>query len=88
MALMRGFGGKLQLLRLAAGLTADGLAEACRLPGQTISSAEAGRVEPALRLILILCDGLGISPDELIGELPAPEERRSQFACGHSSEVS
>jgi len=77
MALMRGFGGKLQLLRLAAGLTA-----------QTISSAEAGRVEPALRLILILCDGLGISPDELIGELPAPEERRSQFACGHSSEVS
>jgi len=32
--------------------------------------------EPALSLILILCNGLGVRPDTLIGELPIPQERR------------
>jgi transcriptional regulator with XRE-family HTH domain len=84
MSLMRAFGEKLQRLRLAAGLTPDGLAEACRVPRETISKAEAGCLEPALWLILIFCDGLGVSPNKLIGGLPVPQERRNHYQAGSS----
>jgi transcriptional regulator with XRE-family HTH domain len=64
-------------LRLAAGLTRAQFARRCRLPTSTISQAELGRGEPRLVLILILCDGLRVSPDALMGALPVPQERRS-----------
>ena len=75
MMLNREFGQKLRQLRLAAGLTPSRLAHKCRVSPATIGSAENGRREPSLSLILILCDGLGVSPDELIGDLPVPQER-------------
>jgi transcriptional regulator with XRE-family HTH domain len=77
MMLMRAFGQKLRQLRLAAGLTPGRMAHKCRVSPATISNAENGRREPSLSLILILCDALGVSPDELIGDLPIPQERRS-----------
>jgi transcriptional regulator with XRE-family HTH domain len=76
MMLMRAFGQQLRQLRLAAGLTPGRLAHKSRVPPATISSAENGRREPSLSLILILCDALGVSPNELIGDLPIPQERK------------
>ncbi len=76
MMLRRAFGQTLRQLRLAAGLTPGRLARKCRVSPATISKAESGITEPRLSLILILCDGLGITPDTLIGELPIPQERR------------
>jgi hypothetical protein len=43
----------------------------------TISKLELGRGgEPGLTMILIVCDGLAISTDMLLGELPPPQARR------------
>ncbi len=78
MILMRVFGERLRELRLARGLTPKRTASRCRVPPEAIRNVEAGRIEPALSLILILCDGLGVSPDELIGGLTVPQERRSR----------
>ncbi len=74
--LRRAFGQTLRQLRLAAGLTPTRLARKCRVSPATINKAESGITEPRLSLILILCGGLGITPDTLIGELPIPQERR------------
>jgi transcriptional regulator with XRE-family HTH domain len=76
MALTREFGKRLRELRVAAGLSRAQLAERCRVSQSTISKSELGRGEPRLLLILILCEGLRVTPDELIGALPAPTARR------------
>jgi transcriptional regulator with XRE-family HTH domain len=74
-ALTRAFGAKLRDLRVAAGLSTDDLACRCRVSAATVSKNERGRSEPRLSLILILCDGLDVSPGALIGELPVPRRR-------------
>jgi transcriptional regulator with XRE-family HTH domain len=76
MMLMRAFGQRMRRLRLDAGLTPGRLARKCRVSPATINKAESGLSEPRLSLILILCNGLGVTPDTLIGELPTPQERR------------
>ncbi len=78
MILMRTFGQKLRQLRLAARMPPGRLAHKCRVSLATISNREGGRSESSLSLILILCDGLGVSPDTLIGDLPTLQERRSK----------
>ncbi len=78
MMLTHAFGQTLRQRRLAAGLTPSRLAQKCRVSPATISEAESEIAEPGLSLILILCDGLGITPDTLIGELPTPQERRNK----------
>lgn len=78
MTLMCVFGERLRELRLARGLTPKRMAGRCRVSPEAIRNVEAGRSEPALSLILIFCDGLGVSPDELIGGLPVPRERRGK----------
>jgi hypothetical protein len=42
------------------------------ISASTISKTELARGEPRLSRILILCDGLDVSPDALIGGLPVP----------------
>jgi transcriptional regulator with XRE-family HTH domain len=76
MMLMRAFGQKLRQLRHAAGLTPDSLAHKSQVSPARISSAENGRKEPSLSLILKLCDGLELTPNELIGDLPIAQQRR------------
>jgi transcriptional regulator with XRE-family HTH domain len=76
MMLTRAFGEKLGHLRVAAGMSRWQLARRGRISPSTLSKTERGVSEPRLSLILILCDGLDISPDTLIGELPTPQERR------------
>lgn len=77
LALIRAFGQRLRARRRAADLSLGELAARCRVSSSTISKLETGRGgEPGLIAILILCDGLAISSDMLLGELPAPQERR------------
>ncbi len=76
MMLMRAFGQKLRRLRHAAGLTPTRLAHKCRVSPARISSAENGRKEPSLSLILKLCDGLELTPNELTGDLAISQGRR------------
>jgi transcriptional regulator with XRE-family HTH domain len=78
MRLTREFGQTLRQRRLAVGMTPSRLAQRCRVSRATINKVESGITEPRLSLILILCDGLGITPDTLIGELPVPQERRNR----------
>jgi transcriptional regulator with XRE-family HTH domain len=78
MMLMRAFGEKLQQLRVAAGLSRAQLASKCRISPSSVTRTELGQSEPRLSLIVMLCDGLGVSPDTLIGELPVPQERREK----------
>lgn len=73
--LMRAFGEKTQALRVAAGLSQAALARECNVSRATINKVEMGRTEPRLTTILILCAGLHISPDTLIGNLPTPNTR-------------
>jgi transcriptional regulator with XRE-family HTH domain len=79
MMLTRAFGVALRDLRLAAGLTRARLAGKCRISSSTLRKIEVGHGEPSLLMILILCDGLGVNPDALIGGLPVPQERRRSW---------
>jgi DNA-binding XRE family transcriptional regulator len=77
LALIRAFGEQLRARRQAADLSVSALAARCRVSPSTISKLELGRGgEPGLLAILILCDGLAISSDMLLGEIPPPQERR------------
>ncbi len=78
MALAHAFGTRLRELRVAGGLTRGQLASRCRVSASTICKSELGRGEPRLSLILILCDGLGVSPTELMDDLPTPQARRTR----------
>jgi len=77
MELSRAFGRKVRGLRTDAGLSIPQLAARCRILPSVISRAELGRGEPRLSLILILCEGLEITPGRLLGDLSAPKERRT-----------
>ena len=77
LGLTRALGEQLRARRQAAGLSAGALADRCGVPVSTINTLEPGRGgEPGLTMILIVCDGLAISTDMLLGELPTPQERR------------
>jgi transcriptional regulator with XRE-family HTH domain len=78
MELSRAFGLRVRDLRTAAGLSVAELAGRCRISPSAISGAEVGRSDPRLSLILFLCDGLGVTPNVLIGDLPVPRERRTR----------
>jgi transcriptional regulator with XRE-family HTH domain len=76
--LTRAFGEQVRGHRKAANLSVKGLAKRCHVPPTTISDLELGRGgEPRLSLILSLCAGLAIGHDTLLGDLPAPKERRT-----------
>ena len=75
MMLARAFGERLRELRLAAGVPPSRLARRCRLSPATVKSAERGHGQVNLWLIIALCDGLGVTPNELIGSLRSRERR-------------
>lgn len=76
LAITRAFAKNLTRLRTQAGLTPTQLAERCHLPPAIINNTETGRTEPRLLPILTPCHALDITPNQLIGQLPAPHERR------------
>jgi DNA-binding CsgD family transcriptional regulator/DNA-binding XRE family transcriptional regulator len=65
----RAFGERIRDLRIEAGLSEGDLAARCGVARSTIKKTELGRGEPRLSLILTLCDGLGVSPGVLMGDL-------------------
>jgi len=76
LAITQAFGRKLRDLRLAAGESPQVFAERCGLSPSIVRKVELGRSEPRLSLLLIICDGLNLTPSELLGDLPTPREQR------------
>jgi transcriptional regulator with XRE-family HTH domain len=69
------FGTRIRFHRLVAEMSTSELAKRCRLSPNTVARTERGRSEPRLSRILILCDGLGTSPGDVLGDLPVPQKR-------------
>jgi ribosome-binding protein aMBF1 (putative translation factor) len=78
MELVRAFASRLAEHRLAAGLSPSELAGRCRIAPDMITRIERGRVEPRLTVMLILCEGLGLTPSQLLSGLNAPAIRRDR----------
>ncbi len=72
-ALIQAFAAQLVALRQAAGLSASELAERCHVSPGVIEKAERARAEPRLVLILALCEGLRIAPNDLLSGLRPPK---------------
>jgi transcriptional regulator with XRE-family HTH domain len=52
------------------------LAGDARLHRTEIGKIERAEVEPRLTTLLILADGLGVTLNDLVGDLPVPKERK------------
>lgn len=63
------FGMALREARLASGQSQEALAHKVGLDRTFVSATECGRKNPTLVSILRLCEGIGISPSELLGKL-------------------
>jgi len=67
--LLRAFGDRLRGIRKRAGYTQDSLAAATGLSRDGLAHLERGTRQPRLITLLILADGLGVSPAELLDGL-------------------
>ena len=56
-------------------LTNEQLAQRCGLTTSTLYRMANGGPTPSLVTLLRLCVGLGVTPDELMGDLPRPLQR-------------
>lgn len=65
---LSGFGQRLRALRVAAGLTQEGLAEKTGLRYQLIAKYERGATDPSWATALKLADALGVSLDDFRAE--------------------
>ena len=63
-------GARLRLARLAQGLSQQDLAGAAGVTRQAVAGFESGQWDPSLRVALVLSRSLGLSVEELFGELP------------------
>ena len=66
------FGRRVREVRLEAGLTQEGLAEAAELHPTFISNVERGYRVPSVPTMLRLARGLGVPPGRLVDELGTP----------------
>lgn len=67
-------------LRNARGLTLEHLARASDLSLSTLQHMRAELSDPRLTTVLRFCSGLGVTPVELVGDLPLPTEARRRRA--------
>ena len=63
---------KIAALRKSQGLSQEALAEKLYVTRQTVSRWETGAVTPDAENLLRLCQTLGVSADELLGNTPPP----------------
>lgn len=70
------FGGILQDLRSAKGLSQEDLAHACGKHRTYISLLENGRHSPSLDTLLALANALGTSATEIVRRIEAAKPRR------------
>jgi DNA-binding Xre family transcriptional regulator len=71
---------RVEQLRRAQGLTLEQLARASDLSVSTLQRMRARLSDPRLTTIMRLCNGLGVTPGELAGDLPLPTEARLRRA--------
>jgi transcriptional regulator with XRE-family HTH domain len=73
--------GRVEPLRLERGLSIERLAAGCGLSTATLSDLRRGLQEdPRLGTILKLCGGLGVTSEDLLGDLPLPYASGAQWA--------
>lgn len=72
------FGQRVRARRTELGITQESLADICQLHWSYVSSVERGVHNLTLQNILILAEGLGVDPGELVQGLsaPSPEHRK------------
>jgi transcriptional regulator with XRE-family HTH domain len=63
------FAANLRRLRLAAGLTQDGLSDAAQMDAAEISRLERGGRDPQLHTMVRLARGLGVSVATLVADI-------------------
>jgi transcriptional regulator with XRE-family HTH domain len=71
MTLLNRFGLNVRQLREKRGWSQEQLAEAADLHRTYVSGIERGTRNPTLTVICRLAGGLGVSPAELMGKMPA-----------------
>ena len=76
------FGGRLQQVRKAAGLSQEQLGELVGMSRQAVSKWETDQSAPDIDTLALLCGVLGVSADELLGrDVPArPEDQETDLA--------
>ena len=71
------FGGRLQQVRKAAGLSQEQLGELVGMSRQAVSKWETDQSAPDIDTLALLCGVLGVSADALLGrDAPAQEQAR------------
>ena len=71
------FGGRLQQVRKAAGLSQEQLAELVGMSRQAVSKWETDQAAPDIDKLALLCGVLGVSADELLGRAAPAQARGS-----------
>lgn len=72
------FGGRLQQVRKAAGLSQEQLGELVGMSRQAVSKWETDQAAPDIDTLALLCGVLGVSADALLGrDAPAPAQPRA-----------
>jgi transcriptional regulator with XRE-family HTH domain len=71
------FGEKLRAERERRHLSQEGLAEIANVHRTHLGALELGLRDPHLTMLLVLADGLGVSPGTLLEGLPVPRERKA-----------
>jgi len=71
---------KIDELRRARGLSLERLAHACDISMWTLQECKSALSDPRLTTVLRVCRGLGVTPGELLNELPLPIESRIRRA--------
>jgi transcriptional regulator with XRE-family HTH domain len=75
--LLLAFGEKLRTERERRNLSQEALAEIANVHRTQIGALEQGLRDPHLTMLLILADGLGVSPGALLEGLFVPTERKA-----------
>lgn len=75
---LEGFGANVRRVRTGKSpqCSQERLSYTTRLHRTEIGKIEQGAVEPRLTTLVILADGLGVTIDDLLADLPVPVERR------------
>lgn len=75
---LEGFGANVRRVRNAKTprCSQERLADATELHRTEIGKIEQGKVEPRLTTLYILAQGLGVTVDDLLADLPVPIERK------------
>jgi transcriptional regulator with XRE-family HTH domain len=79
-------GARLKALRVAAGLTQEGLARKADVGTDAVRKWETGRRTPGLDMAVKLAEALGVTVGVLAGTEPMPKPKKSGRGKGQSAE--